>query len=619
MDISNKYLARLESVRSLMRGKNWDALIITGSDPHNSEYPAKRWKQVEWLCGFSGESGDLLITLDHAGLWTDSRYFIEASKVLKGTGVDLHKSRVPEEIPIPQWLALYAFPDKEGKITIAVDGLSISQSAVEAIEHALTASGMLPGDEDGGFSIINAPDWIENLWMDRPLVPNKPIITLGEELTGESRQDKILWIRNFLIDKNCRSILITALDEIAWLLNVRGSDVDYNPVVLSYLTVSLDSVRWYVRKASYMKPDEETLDSFRELKEDGIEILTYDDIDIALGEIEDEENELPIYIDVSHLNHNLYNIISENKGLVYGPSPIPLRKAVKNHIEIEGIKEAHFEDGLAMERFLYWLDKSLEAGDIITEQDAAERLSLMRSSIEGYKGDSFDTISAYGEAAALPHYVTPSYNSPVLERRGLYLCDSGGQYIFGTTDITRTIPLGPCSALEKEDYTLVLKGHIALAMAVFPKGTAGCHLDVLARNPLWSVKRNFGHGTGHGVGFFLNVHEGPQDIRQNLNGQALLPGMVTSDEPGIYREGLHGVRHENLLLCKECGNNDFGSWLYFEVLTLCHIDTSIIVKELLTPQEKEWLNSYNRRVFEALSPRLPESVALWLKEKTAAI
>lgn len=619
MDMGNKYLARLEAVRSLMREKNWDAFIITGSDPHNSEYPAKRWKQIEWLCGFSGESADVVVTLEHAGLWTDSRYFIEAAKTLKNTGVDLHKSRVPGEVPIPQWLAEFAFPEREKKITIAVDGLTITQTSVESIEKALAGSGMIEGDEDEGFSIINAPDWIDSLWIDRPLIPDNPIITLGEDIAGESRLDKLLWLRGFLIDKNCRSILITALDEIAWLLNIRGSDVDYNPVVLSYLTVSLDDVKWYVRKSTYLSPDEETAESFRELKSDGIEILPYEDIDIALGELEYEEKSSPVYIDPYNLNYSLYNIAAACLSIVYGPSPVPLRKAVKNSVEIDGIKEAHLEDGLAMESFLYWLEKSLEAGDIVTERDAAEKLSLIRSSIDGYKGDSFETISAYGQAAALPHYVTPFGDSPVLEKRGLYLCDSGGQYIFGTTDITRTIPLGPCSSLEKEDYTLVLKGHIDLAMAVFPKGTAGCHLDILARNPLWSVKRNFGHGTGHGVGFFLNVHEGPQDIRQNFNTQALLPGMITSDEPGIYREGLHGVRHENLLLCKECGANDFGTWLCFEVLTLCHIDTSIIIKELLTRQEKEWLNSYNRRVFETLSPRLPERVAKWLKEKTGAI
>ena len=269
-----------------------------------------------------------------------------------------------------------------------------------------------------------------------------------------------------------------------------------------------------------------------------------------------------------------------------------------------------------MEQFLYWLEGQVGQVD---EWEAACKLQSLRAQIPGYRGDSFETISAYGPGAALPHYVTPRTGAPLLEPHGLYLVDSGGQYLFGTTDITRTVPLGPCTALEREDYTLVLRGHIDLAMAVFPAGTAGCQLDLAARAPLWQTKRNFGHGTGHGVGFFLNVHEGPQDIRQNFNAQPLLPGMVTSDEPGIYREGMHGVRHESLLVTREAGRNDFGAWYAFEVLTLCHIDTSCLVRDLLTPDEIAWLNAYNERVYRSLSPRLPSPVAAWLREKTRPV
>ena len=291
-------------------------------------------------------------------------------------------------------------------------------------------------------------------------------------------------------------------------------------------------------------------------------------------------------------------------------------KAVKNSVEIRGMEEAHIIDGVAMERFLYWLESSLEAGRTVSEWDAALELGRLRSENPHYRGDSFETISAYGPGAALPHYITPRTDAPLLERRGLYLCDSGGQYDFGTTDITRTVPLGECTQREREDYTLVLKGHINLAMAVFPEGTPGCRLDALAREPLWRFKRNFGHGTGHGVGFFLGVHEGPQDIRQNLNAQPLEPGMITSDEPGIYIEGRYGIRHENLLLCERDGENDFGSWLKFRPLTLCHFDTSILIRDLLTAEERAWLSAYHERVCRELTPLLPSDVAEWLLRKT---
>lgn len=617
--MENKYFSRIAALRAIMEKKGWDAVIVTGSDPHNSEYPAKRWKQVEWLSGFAGEAGDMVITADHAGLWTDSRYFIYADKVLKNTGIQLHKTKISGEIPASKWLAEYAFPDEDKRIVIAVDGLCIARSAIDEIEKAMLSEGRHRGIDDGGYTIVNVPDFMDMLWEDRPAVPHKPIITVSDDIVGESRQDKILWLRKFLIDNNCTSILLTSLDEIVWLLNVRGSDVEYNPVVISYLIVSLDGVYWYVRKTPLHVSDDETVSSFGELKSEGVEILPYDDIDIGIGEFLAGSSSDRIYIDRGKVNFNINSLLEDSENVYYGPSPISLRKAVKNDVEIEGMREAHIKDGLAMEKFLYWLECRMETGSIVNERDAADMLGHIRSSIEGYRGDSFETISAYGSNAALPHYITPVSGGAVLENHGLYLCDSGGQFISGTTDITRTIPLGHCTPMEKEDYTKVLKGHIDLAMAVFPVGTAGCHIDVLARNPLWSSKCNFGHGTGHGVGFFLNVHEGPQDIRQNFNNQPLLPGMITSDEPGIYREGQYGIRHESLLLCKDAGANDFGSWLEFEVLTLCHIDTSIIVKELLTYDEIAWLNAYNKRVYDTLSPYLPENISVWLKEKTIGL
>ncbi|MDD6152149.1 MAG: aminopeptidase family protein P [Bacteroidales bacterium] len=593
------YTERIESLRAMMRGRGWDAVILTGSDPHSSEYPAARWKQVEWLTGFTGEAGDVVVTLDHAGLWTDTRYFIAARQQLAGTGVELHKMRVPGQIPIPEWLAS-VFEGEDP--VIAVDALCQNVDAIEALESAFGAS---------PHTIVGIPDLLSPLWESRPAIPQTPVYTLDESLTGLSRSSKLLWIREFLDNNSCDGVLFTALDEIAWMLNVRASDIEYNPFVISYLLVTQERCCWFVLKDP--TDDPLTDGSFDLLSSEGVELLPYSDLAIVLS----QEFEGSLFVDTSTLNMSVSEVL-EDAGiqLVRGTSPVVLRKAVKNPVEVEGMRRAHLEDGVAMEKFLYWIETSLGRGEKISERDASEYLGSLRSEIEGYLGDSFETISAYGSGAALPHYVTPRHDAPLLEPHGLYLCDSGGQYLFGTTDITRTVPLGRCTPLEREDYTLVLKGHIALAKAVFPRGTAGCQIDVLAREPLWASKRNFGHGTGHGVGFCLGVHEGPQDIRQNFNRQPLLPGMITSDEPGIYREGMHGIRHENLVLCVESGANDFGDWLCFETLTLCHFDTSAIEPSLLDKSEIDWLNAYNARVYESLSPRLPEEVALWLRDKT---
>lgn len=593
----------------MMRSKGWDAVVLTGNDPHNSEYSAPRWLQAGWVSGFSGE-GDLVVTDDHAGIWTDTRYFIQASRQLPGTGVELHKTRVPGQVLIPEWLAAH-FADYDSVI-VAVDGLGMNAATVLDIKKAM-------GDKA---IIVDAPNMLDPIWEGRPPVPQTPVITLGSETVGWSRTQKLTWIRKWLQDNGSDAILVTALDEIAWMLNVRGQDVEYNPVVMSYLLVTRDDAFWFVRKGPVDPDDHETEDSFYELTSDGVNIQDYSDIGVALSGIVDGEYISRLFVDNSTLNYNLYNILKENipsSNLTSGKSPVALRKAVKNDVEIAGMREAHLEDGLAMERFFFWLEKMVEAGEPVNEYEAALQLHSFRSGIEGFRGESFETISAYGPNAALPHYVTPESGSAELDARGLYLCDSGGQYLFGTTDITRTIPLGPCSQLEKEDYTLVLKGHIDLAKAVFPSGTAGCQIDALAREPLWASKRNFGHGTGHGVGFYLNVHEGPQDIRQNFNRQPLVPGMITSNEPGIYREGKYGIRHENLVLCVDDGRNDFGQWCRFETLTLCHLDTSIVIKELLDASEIDWLNAYNAKVFQTLSPRLPSEIAQWLRNKTLPI
>ena len=531
--MGNIFADRIEALRNMMADNGWDAVIVTGSDPHSSEYPAPRWKQVEWLTGFTGEAADVVVTADHAGLWTDSRYFIQAVDQLEGTGVELHKTRVQGAVPIPQWLS-----DKAR--VVAVDGLCQSVSAVDELENVLGEGGL----------VVDVPDMLQELWPDRPLIPVTPVTTLDVECFGGiPRVEKISWLRKWMLVHGYDKVLLSSLDEVAWMLNVRGSDIEYNPLVISYLLVSQDYVKWFVKKSvvdSELDPD--TLDSFEELRMDGVDVEDYDAVFFALSDFGEDLESGMLFIDPTTLNANVYKYIKEcfaEDSIVCGTSPVILEKSVKTASEIVGMRQTYIEDGVAMERFLHWLETEVASGREVDEWKASERLTAFRSEIPGYRGNSFENISAYGPAAALPHYSTPREGSAVIRPYGLYLVDSGGQYLTGTTDITRTVPMGDCTDLEKEDYTLVLKGMIDLSMAVFPRGTAGCQIDALARMPLWKAKRNFGHGTGHGIGYYLCVHEGPQSIRYQYNPQPLLPGMVTSNEPGLYREGMHGIRHEH--------------------------------------------------------------------------
>ena len=608
MNMVNIFSERIEALRRIMERNGWDAVVLSGSDPHASEYPASRWKQVEWLSGFTGEAGDLVITMDHAGLWTDSRYFIQALTQLDGTGVELHKTRVPDAVGIPKWLSANAVS------TVALDGLCWTVSAVKEIADALGEGGL----------VVDVPDLLEELWEGRPLVPVTPVTTLDVECFGGiSRSEKISWLRKWMLLEGVDRVLLTSLDEIAWMLNVRGSDIDYNPLVISYLLVSQDSVKWFVKKSvSEMELDPDTLDSFRELEMDDVTVEDYDAVFFAVSDFSQERMPVRLFVDPSTLNHHLYGCIRDSypsENIVFGTSPVILKKAVKTDSEIENLRQTYIDDGVAMECFLHWLDEEVSSGREVNEWEASEKLTAFRSEIPGYRGNSFENISAYGPGAALPHYSTPREGSAVIRPRGLYLVDSGGQYLTGTTDITRTVPMGPCTPLEKEDYTLVLKGMIDLSMAVFPVGTAGCQIDALARMPLWRAKRNFGHGTGHGIGYYLCVHEGPQSIRYQYNPQPLLPGMVTSNEPGLYREGMHGIRHENIVLCKDAGKSEFGEWLEFETLTCCHFDTSAIDPDLLDKEETAWLNAYNDKVYRTLAPLLPPRTAAWLRDRTMPV
>ena len=604
--MENIYSDRIDDLRTMMRDNGWDAVVIGGSDPHASEYPAPRWQQVKWLSGFTGEAGDLVVTHDHAGLWTDSRYFIQALEQLEGTGVELHKTRLPDSVSIPDWLA------SNGVKVVAVDGLCQSMSAAEELVEAIGEGGRLS----------DVPDMLDAMWEDRPSVPVSPVTTLDVECFGGiPRAEKISWIRKWMLLHGIDRVLLSSLDEIAWMLNVRGSDIEYNPLVISYLLISQDYVKWFVRK-SMVDMDPDTEDSFNELVADGVDIEDYEAVFFALSDFSGETSRVRLFADPSTLNHHVATYIKDSYPedcVIYGTSPVILEKSVKTSSEIENLRQTYIDDGVAMEKFLYWLDYEVASGREVTEWEASEKLTAFRAEIPGYRGNSFENISAYGPGAALPHYSTPREGSAVIRPHGLYLVDSGGQYLTGTTDITRTVPMGACTDLEKEDYTLVLKGMIDLSMAVFPRGTAGCQIDALARMPLWKAKRNFGHGTGHGVGYYLCVHEGPQSIRYQYNPQPLLPGMVTSNEPGLYREGMHGVRHENIVLCREAGTSQFGEWLEFETLTCCHIDTSAVVPELLGPEALAWLNAYNARVYATLAPYLPSDVASWLMERTREI
>ena len=501
----NIHSERIQALRALMDRNGWDAVVLSGSDPHSSEYPAARWKQVEFLTGFTGEAGDLVVTADHAGLWTDSRYFIQALTQLEGTGVELHKTRVPGAVGIPEWLSGRAR-------TVALDGLCWNVSAVREISDAL---------DDGGL-VVDAPDLLEELWEGRPLIPVTPVTTLDVECFGGiPRSEKISWLRKWMLLEGVDRVLLTSLDEIAWMLNVRGSDIDYNPLVISYLRVSQENVKWVVRKAGLDgELDPDTLDSFSELAMDNVEVEDYDAVFFAVSDFTKEHDPVRIFVDPATLNHHLYNYICDSypvDSVVTGTSPVILKKAVKTDSEIENLRQSYIDDGVAMECFLHWLEEEVATGREVTEWEASEKLTSFRSEIPGYRGNSFENISAYGPSAALPHYSTPCEGSAVIRPEGLYLVDSGGQYLTGTTDITRTVAMGECTPLEKEDYTLVLKGMIDLSMAVFPRGTAGCQIDAIARMPLWRARRNFGHGTGHGIGYYLCVHEGPQSIRYQYN------------------------------------------------------------------------------------------------------
>ena len=578
---------------------DFDAYIIPGTDPHMGEYMPEFWQIRSWFSGFTGSAGTLVVTTNFAGLWTDSRYFLQAEAELKGSGIELVKLRVPHTPEHVEWIV----KNLPVGSRVGVDGKMISVDSVRMIKDAFTKKQM---------ELITNEDLISPLWTDRPPIPLNPVFHLDVEYSGISRIEKIEKVRSEMRRLNVTHHLITSLDDIAWLLNLRGTDIQYNPLFVSYLLMDMQSTNLYVNETKIVP---ELLEG---LKNDGVSVFGYDDIEKALSELVKGNS---LLLAPGKVNQVLFDAVKPGIVIVEGPNPTTLMKAIKNETELANIQETMVLDGIALVKFFYWLEKHI-GKEKITEISAAGKLLEFRKEQLVFKGLSFETIAGYAGHGAIVHYDPTPETDVELEPKGIFLLDSGGQYLSGTTDVTRTVALGVPNEEQKRDFTLALKGTISLSDAVFPEGTRGYQLDALARIALWKSGINFGHGTGHGVGFFLNVHEGPQSISPNGAGPAsnvIEKGMVTSVEPAMYREGKHGIRTENLVLCIPHLENDYGSFLKFETLTLCQIDRNLIEVNLLEKQELAWLNSYHASVYDRLSPFLPDAECDWLKEKTSKI
>lgn len=590
---------KLSRLREVMRQRKVDACIILSSDPHMSEYVAEHWEARPYLTGFDGSAGTAIVTQDFAGLWTDSRYFIQAEKQLQGSGFELMKLRVPHTPEYMEWLT----DNLDQGARVAVDGSTLSYHMGESLEEAF---------EQDEIELVTKYDLVGEIWTDRPPLPKKPIMEHAIEYAGQSRGEKLAVLRTKLKKKGADFALITALDDIAWLFNLRGSDVEFNPVFIAWALVGKKQTILFVDKEK-LSPDLQ-----KKLDHEGIQVDPYEDLEKIIGSLPARSS---IYFDPKQINVSLLYPIWDQHGEneVEGPSLIAALKGCKNATERQHMRDVMVKDGVAMVNFLFWLEQHV-GKEKITEASAAEKLLAFRAEQPHFQGESFPAISGYGPNGAIVHYRAQAGDDAEIKPEGIYLIDSGGQYLDGTTDITRTLAMGPPSRQAQEDFTRVLQGCIDLGLATFPAGTCGQQLDVLARKPLWEANCNYGHGTGHGVGFFLNVHEGPQRISPAGNQVSLKPGMVTSNEPGIYREGEYGMRMENLIMVTEkVAENDFGTFYSFETLTLCPIDRKLILPDMLSNQGREWLNSYHERVYEALAPGLEEAQRTWLAQACASI
>ncbi len=589
MDIKD----RMSRLREELRREHLSAFIFPTSDPHNSEYTAKHWKGREWISGFDGSAGTAVVTLTSAALWTDSRYFIAAEEQLKGTEFQLMKLKIEGTPTIAEWLSneLSDMADKE----VGIDGMVNTANTVKMLSAELR--------NRGGITLRTNFDPLERIWTDRPAIPDAPVFIQPLEFAGEATRDKIMRIRKALREKHADGMLMTALDDIAWTLNLRGGDVHCNPVFVSYLLISTKDVTLYINKVKL------STDVSDYLNKEGIVVKPYEDITKGLKDY----FEYNILLDGNEVNDTLYHAV-ECK-IVDEVSPVPAMKAVKNEREISGFKSAMLKDGIAMVKFLKWLIPAVERGGQ-TEVTIDEKLTSFRAEQPLFRDLSFDTIAGYEAHGAIVHYEATKESAAQLAPKGFLLLDSGAQYQDGTTDITRTIALGPLTEEQKRVYTLVLKGHIDLQMLYFPEGASGTQLDAIARRPLWQAGLNFLHGTGHGVGSFLNVHEGPHQIRMEWKPARLMSGMTVTDEPGVYLKERFGVRIENTLLIVPAGETECGRFLKFEPLTLCPIDTTPIIKEMMSSEEIKWLNDYHKAVNEQLSPYLSEEEQAWLNEAT---
>lgn len=585
---------RLSLLRRFMQENGIAAYITFSTDPHAGEYVPAHWESRKWVTGFTGSAGTAVVTFNDGGLWTDSRYFLQAEEQLKGSGLKLFKERLPETPSICEWLGSNI--PEESKI--GFDGYTTPISIVADMRSQLSKYGL---------ELVMTDDPYKYIWSDRPAIADDKPFILEERFTGQGTKSKIEQIRNEVSAESNDAIIISSLDDIAWTLNMRGKDIHCNPLFISYLVIFKESATIYINSN---KLSEEVIEY---LHSHNISIKEYEDIESNLKSFADYNILMP-----PSINYALFEAASDKNNIKIVESPVTRLKSVKNSTEIAGFREAMKRDGIAMVRFLIWLKKSVHEEDI-TEFSLDKKLYEYRSAMKHFSGISFDTIAGYQEHGAIVHYEATEESALHLKPEGLLLLDSGAQYLDGTTDITRTIPLGVTSEKQKKDYTLVLKGLIQLAMAEFPDGTCGTQLDVLARIAMWRCGINYGHGTGHGVGHFLNVHEGPHQIRMNHIPAILKPGMTITNEPGIYRSGEYGIRTENTMLIVPSRETEFGKFYKFEQLTLCPIDKEPIITEMLSDEEISWLNGYHQKVYDTLSPELNQEEKLWLKDMTLPI
>ncbi|MBQ6016771.1 MAG: aminopeptidase P family protein [Prevotella sp.] len=588
---------RLEDLREVMRREHLSAFIFPSTDPHQSEYVADHWKGREWISGFNGSAGTAVVTLTSAALWTDSRYFIAAEEQLRGTEFQLMKLKIEGTPTIAEWIGRECGPGAE----IGVDGMVNSANSVKELIGDLR--------KQGGITVRTNLDPLKLIWQDRPAIPKNQVEIYPLQYAGEAAHDKIARIRQGLREKHADGMLMSALDDIAWTLNLRGSDVHCNPVFVSYLLISTKDVTLYINK---VKLQSEVL---AYLKNEGVGVAPYEDVKKGLKDY----FEYNILLDPDEVNYTLYKSVTRE--IVEEESPVKRMKTVKNETEIAGFRSAMLKDGIAMVKFLKNLE--LRIGYLekepLTEIGVDEMLTAFRAEQPLFRGISFDTIAGYQAHGAIVHYeATPETDMP-LKPEGLLLLDSGGQYLDGTTDITRTIALGPLTEEQKRVYTLVLKGHIQIELCKFPSGSSGTQIDILARKDMWREGLNYLHGTGHGVGTYLNVHEGPHQFRMEWKPAPLVAGMTITDEPGIYLADKFGVRIENTLLITPYKETEFGKFLQFESLTLCPIDKAPIMKDMLLKEEIDWLDAYHQRVFDVLSPHLSEDEKKWLSDACAPL